>query len=340
MANKQTPQWQIDTLLEKVGGSAPSGKRDLGVAPATADHQIAPYDFRHPSRFSKDHLRALQTIHERFVRTVASSLTSYLRLNVRLQLTTVQQAIFDEYVEQLPHPTVIYVLRMPPLEGPVVLELNLSPTMATLDRLCGGPGTAIDTGRPLTEVEQALLQPISRHLLRAMADAWTGVARLNPALEDTLLNPRVLRAIAPNEIIALLVMEWEVGDVTGTMSLCIPHLTLEPIMDRLQSQAWLADQHRADREAVEQHLRGRLLETPMEVTVELGTIDLPASTLLTLQEGDVIRLNTPAQGELTVRVANRPMFRGRAGVASGNVAVQIADVIGNIGLPDKEHCGR
>lgn len=331
MASKQMTQHEIEELLRTMGGGAVQSESSRGNENAVAaTRRYQSYDFRRPSRFSKDHLRALQTIHERFNRTVASTLTSYLRLNVRLQLTSVEQAIFDDYVEQLPNPTVVYVLRLPPLEGPVVLELNMAPVLAILDRLCGGPGQLIEREH-LTEVEQALLQPISRHLLRGLADAWSGVIRLNPVLEDTLLNPRVLRAIAPNEIVALLVMEYGVGDVSGTMSICLPHVTLEPIMSRLQSQAWLSEQSQSERETAEQQVRARLLEVPTDLTVELGEIELPASSVFTLQAGDVIRLGTPYTGDLTVRINGQPTFRCRPGVTSGNYAVQITSTVGSNG---------
>src|SRR5579875_1101027 len=109
--------------------------------------QIRPYDFRRPSRFSKDHLRALQTLHERFARNLSSALTSYLRLSVRVQLASVGQATFVEFVEQLPDPSVTYIFRTSSLKGPVILGINMPPIRALLDRQCGGPGAATNVER-------------------------------------------------------------------------------------------------------------------------------------------------------------------------------------------------
>ena len=42
------------------------------------------YNFRRPDKFSKDHLRALQTIHESFARQLGLIMTAYLRMTVEI----------------------------------------------------------------------------------------------------------------------------------------------------------------------------------------------------------------------------------------------------------------
>jgi len=320
MASKHMAQWEIDALLQNVGGAP-----EKAGAPAVGKggRKLQPYDFRRPSRFSKEHLRALQTVHEQFARGLGSALSSYLRLNVRVQLTTVEQATLDEYVEQLPNPTVIYILRLPPLDGPVVLELNLAPTLAALDRLCGGPGTLARQDRELTEIERSLLQPLGRYIIRSIADAWLAITPVNPSIEDILVNPRAIRSAGPNEIVALLVLEIAIGDVAGTMSLCLPYVALEPILDRLHTQAWAIEPLRANGESAREQIAARLQSVPLEVVVELGRVELPAAALLSLRAGDVLRLDSSPEGSLPLLVAGVPLFRCRPGVRAGNIAVQI-----------------
>ncbi len=259
-----------------------------------------------------------------FARHLGSSLSSYLRLNARIQMRSVEQATFDEFVEQLPNPTVIYVLRMPPLEGPVLMELNQAPTLAAIDRLCGGPGSASDHDRELTEIERSLLQPLGRHLLRATSDAWNAVVPIKPTVEDVILNPRAVRAAGPNEIVALLVLELAIGEVTGPISICLPYVALEPILGQLHTQVWNAEQHRDEQARADEQIRGRLQEVALELSVELGQIDLPTSSVLSLREGDVLRLGTSARGELVLYIADLPLFRCRPGLSAGNLAVQIS----------------
>lgn len=318
MARKQMAQWEIDALLQNVGEAA-------RPAPPTGPtgRKTQPYDFRRPSRFSKEHLRALQAVHEQFARGLSSTLSSYLRLNVRVQLTTIEQATLDEYVEQLPNPTVIYILRLAPLEGPIVLELNLAPTLAALDRLCGGPGAVASRDHQLTEIERSLLQPLGRYFLRSLADAWLAVTPIKPSIEDVLVNPRAIRSAGPNEIVALLILELAVGDVAGTMSLCLPYVALEPVLERLHTQAWAIEPPRSSDESAQERLAAQLQNVPLDAIVELGRVELPASTLLTLRVGDVLRLDTSPAGELSLLVAGLPLFRGRPGISAGNLALQI-----------------
>ncbi|MGH2458593.1 MAG: flagellar motor switch protein FliM [Chloroflexota bacterium] len=324
MAKKQMAQWEIDALLQNVGGGTSdsgSGAADPAGVPA---RKAQPYDFRRPSRFSKDHFRVLQTVHEMLARNLASSLASYLRLNVRVQVMTVEQSTFDEYVEQLSNPTVIYVLRMPPLEGPVMVELSMAPTLAAIDRLLGGPGSATSPEPGLTEIERALLQPLGRHLLRATADAWHAVVPITPAIEDVILNPRAVRSSGRNEVIALLGLEFAVGDVTGTISLSLPYAALEPILGQLHTQVWNAERREREQPNLEELVRGQLLGVPLGLSVELGRVELPAASVLSLREGDVIRLDTSPQGHLALYVVDRPTFTCRAGLSAGNLAVQIS----------------
>lgn len=323
MANKQMAQWEIDALLQNVGGGKPDPAAGSGDSFGVPLRKSLPYDFRRPSRFSKDHFRVLQTIHEMLARNLASSLASYLRLNVRVQMMTVEQSTFDEFVEQLPNPTVIYVLRMPPLEGPVMVELSMAPTLAAIDRLCGGPGTAGSPERGLTEIERSLLQPLGRHLLRATADAWNAVVPIKPTVEDVILNPRAVRAAGRNEIVALLALEFAVGDVTGTISVSLPYMALEPILGQLHTQVWNVEQRRHEQADAEERVRGQVLEAPLDLSVELGQVELPASSVLSLREGDVIRLDTSPQGHLVLYVVDRPIFACRPGLSAGNLAVQI-----------------
>ncbi len=323
MASKQMAQWEIDALLQNIGGNAlPSGPiaSPTTSAPTRKSHA---YDFRRPSRFSKEHLRVLQSIHEHFARSLSSSLSSYLRLNVRIQMTTVEQATFDEYVEQLPSQTVIYVMRMPPLKGPIILELSLQPTLAALDRLCGGPGLVTRRDGELTEIERSLLQPLGRHVLHATAAAWRGIIPVTPTIEDIVLNPQTVRTAGPNEIIALLVLELAVGDVAGTISLCLPYVALEPVMDQIHMQVWNVEKDQRNTMSAQALVRARLADVPLGLTVELGEVELSASAVLGLREGDVIRLGTPAQGELVLRIDGLPLFRCRPGLSSGNYGVRV-----------------
>ena len=326
MAEKILSQWEIDALLQSMAGTA-----EATSATATGEgaqgRNIKPYDFRRPDRFSKDHLRALRTIHEAFARNVGPSLSSYLRTNARLHLTVVEQTIFDEYTQQLPDPTLIYIVQLNPLQGHGILEFNLTTALAMLDRLCGGPGVPPPKARELTEIEVALLRSVGQQLLRVLAEAWSSVLPLEPVLDDILLKPGQIRSISPNEIVALLVLEMTLGQARGTMSLCLPHPTLDPILPRLHTQAWAGGRRPRNQEEYRDLMVLAMQDVPLDLVAELGVADVSIAELADLRENDVIRLTTRVDGEITLLVEGIPKFRCRPGTVSGNIAVQITDVI-------------
>src|SRR5579872_5452172 len=76
-----------------------------------------PYDFRRPDRIAKDQLRAIHLLHENFSRSLASSLSAYLRAYVAVNLVSVEQLSFIEFSQCLPSPTCLVSLGMMPFEG-------------------------------------------------------------------------------------------------------------------------------------------------------------------------------------------------------------------------------
>ncbi len=316
-----------DQIGSSIGLQRPTGESMVLNGRHPGLKRVARYDFRRPSRFSKDHLRTLQSIHEQFARVLATSLSSSLRLNIRSTLASVEQTAFEDYADRLPNPTIIYVLRMSPLDGPVTLEMSVDPTRVILDRLCGGPGLGAGSQQHLTEIERSLLRPLGRQIGRALAEAWSPVIQLDPAVEDVLLNPRAARAVSPNDTVALLTFELAVGDVVDKLMICLPYHSLEPLMDQLSARVWSLDQSSPVSDATEESLRARLLNVPVNATVILGEVELSTSAVLSLREGDVLRLSTAAQSDLAMAIDGRQLFRCRPGQSAGHVAVQVERIV-------------
>src|SRR5438067_13722045 len=142
--SKTLSQWEIDALLNSIGSddgtvALPIGA--VGVMPSAPERTIKLYDFRRPDRFSKEHIRAIQNIHETFARVTASSLSSYLRSATTVSLSSIEQVVYDEYIHQLANPTLVNLVELQPLQGRIVVEMNMNLGLAMLDRMMGGPGT-------------------------------------------------------------------------------------------------------------------------------------------------------------------------------------------------------
>jgi flagellar motor switch protein FliM len=328
--SKTLSQWEIDALLTSLGGEDGGSANGGGGQPSATDGRtVKLYDFRRPDKFSKEHIRAIQNIHETFARVTASSLSSYLRATTTVSLSSIEQVVYDEYVHQLSNPTLVNLIELQPLQGRIVVEMNMNLGLAMLDRMMGGPGSVNARRNELTDIEMALLRSLGSTVSAGLKDGWAAVADLQPILVETVLNADLVQAALPGDIAALLLFEIHTLGISGMLSICVPHPVIEPLMDRLNTQAWFSSGSRkADSEDERLKLADGLNHARLPISVELGSTTITVGELLDLREGDVIRLDRSAEGELPVRAGKRARFVGRPGTLGGNRAIQVT------GLPN------
>ncbi|MDQ3809933.1 MAG: flagellar motor switch protein FliM [Chloroflexota bacterium] len=320
--SKTLSQWEIDALLSSLGGDEVAGSH--GALAAGDTRSIKLYDFRRPDKFSKEHIRAIQNIHETFARVTASSLSSYLRATTTVSLSSIEQVVYDEYIQQLPNPTLVNLVELHPLSGRIVVELNMNLGLAMLDRMMGGPGKVSSRRTELTDIEMALLRSLGSTVTAALKDGWAAVADLQPVLVDTVLNAELVRAALAGDIAALLLFEVHMLGLSGMLSICVPHPVIEPLMDRLNTQAWFSPSSRkVDSEHERLNLAHGLSRARLPLSVELGSTTITLGELLDIRVGDVLRLDRSADGELPVLAGKRARFVARPGTLGGNRAVQV-----------------
>jgi flagellar motor switch protein FliM len=321
-----------DTADEADAGGAAAGPAATAVADAPAGAPAKPakpakvYDFRRPDKFSKEHLRSLRILHESFARMLGQSLTSYLSAGVQVRLTMLEQGTYDEYIQSLPTPTVIYIVGLAPLPGQAVVEVNLPVARVILDRLLGGSG--VPSGKPnaeMTEIEFALLKTIGGFILSSLRDAWSNVVPLRPTMQEPVLSPELAQFATLAEATVMLVLEIALFNTTGTISMCIPYQVLQPIMDSLTAQVWFGSSPRADDARLD--FQEPMADVTLPVTVELGRTEMPLSALLELRPGQVIKLGAAADAPLPVRVNEQTKFLARPGLQGKNIAVQIVHTL-------------
>jgi flagellar motor switch protein FliM len=329
MSDKLLSQQEIEALMSSLTvepdepPAAPATDH-----PAAASRPVKVYDFRRPDKFSKEHLRALRIIHESFARGLASALASYLRSTIQIRLTMVEQATYDEYIRSLPTPTVMYVISPHPLPGNAVIEMNLPVARVILDRLLGGSGTTHGATAEMTEIEMALLKTVGGLLMANLRDAWSNVTQMEPTLQEPTLSPEFVQVTLPTETTVMLVFEISLFQTTGTLSVCIPHPVLQSVMESLTSHVWSAGTPRPVAEEPSLNRPERLSPAALPITVELGSVELSLRDVLSLTEGQIIKLDTPSSGSLAVRVGQHVKFSGRPGLAGRNLAVQITGTRG------------
>jgi flagellar motor switch protein FliM len=313
--------------------AAPGAKgRARGLAASRARSrpplEYQAYDFRRPDKFSKDQMRTLQMLHETFGRMYASSLGAYLRANVQLELLSVEQIPYDEFVRSLAGNPLIAIFSMPPLAGQALLEADLNIVFSMIDRLLGGPGQAVARRADLTEIETTLATQIIRRALRELKNAWESITPIEPHLDGLETSAQFVQIVPPNDTVVLLLFQVKVGDVLGTVTLCLPYVALKPIASKLSAQRWFASTgKKADDPKHVQQLSGLIQNAKVACVARLGTAKITVEDLLRLAPGDTIVTGTPYGSEIDILVGKNVKFRGQAGTRRRKMVVRIQSVV-------------
>jgi flagellar motor switch protein FliM len=313
-------QSEIDALLSAMS----NGDLDASAIQEGLDEpQVRPFDFMRPSKFSKDQLRTIELLHDAFCRSAQTQLSGALRTIVEIEVMTADQVTYGEFVNSMPTPSLITIVTMEPLEGNAVVELNLPIAFSIIDRLVGGPGTHRPRVRELTEIEHALLQGVLETLLRGFSEAWSTVVPARFRRVGVETNPQFAQIVTPSDMVMLITFELRVGGQAGTLSLCVPYLVLEPVMDRFTAQSYFSGLSTDPSPELREGLVRELGAVSIPVTVELGRADLTVGDLLALAPGDVIPLAVAPGSDAVLRVVRREACHVQPGIRGRRAAVQV-----------------
>jgi flagellar motor switch protein FliM len=290
--------------------------------------QAVLYDFRRPDRIAKEQLRAIHMLHENFARSLASSLSAYLRAYVMVNLVSVEQLSFLEFSQCLPSPTIITSLSMKPYDGNAVLEMNPSLVFPVLEMLLGGsakiPLSRID--REITEIEHSVLDNIYRIVLNDMRDAWGGVADIDFSIGSRETEPQMLQILAPNEAVVAISMDVRIGDNNGMMNIGVPSIIIKMLRQKFDQQ-WSV--RKTESTLTEQERIFRLIRpAAIALDARLEGASLTAQNLLELHEGDTIVLDHSVQRPLTLKVNGIPKFYGHVVQKDHARAIELLEPVG------------
>jgi flagellar motor switch protein FliM len=286
--------------------------------------KISPYDFKRPERVGKEQMRSLQTMHEGFGRNFGASLSALLRTIVELKLTSVDQLTYSEFVFSLENPTCFNLINAAPLEGQLILDINLSLLFPIIDRLLGGGTDATAPARrPLTEIELRLVSRITDLFCKEMKQAWGNVIDLDLSIDHVESNPQLVQIVPPNEVVVLISFELTIGDARGMMNLCIPFNSIERISSRLSSNSWVSYGKKTATPDNIRRISSQLKGAVVEVVVDLAETSISTSDLIGLRVGDIIATEKDVERPLTVSVEGRPKFHAQPGIFKGHKAIQV-----------------
>ncbi len=328
MTGVSVPRTASDQPLTGTAGSAhaPSG--------AYAD-DLQMYDFRRPSRVSKDRMRTLEAMYERLVRSLEGWLISRVRGRVELRLQSIEQFSFGEFTLSLPTPCAAYTFDIHDTGGQQgVVDVGHEFAYFLIDRFFGGSGGATSMDRALSPIERMAVRTVVDRITSLVAEIWRDYVPLELTLAGFESFPDILQVASREDPVLVANIECTSGSMRSLILVLLPFAVLEKFFNTGEqrgrlSEAMVSDREReANRELTESQLR----TTGVDVAVRLPTFHLPMRTLLKLPVGAVLATGVPHDTPAHVFIGGQQRFTAALGRVKSNLAAQVFDPI-NAGTP-------
>ena len=269
----------------------------------------------------------MEIIFEHYGRLLYTNLPAYLRKNVQVDVRNSEAVVYSEFANALSNPVLLGIVDFAPLQGNMILELAPSLGYAIIDRLLGGTGETLEKKREFSEIEITIIERIITICIDLLIEPWKNVIQLEPRLERIETNSQFAQIISPSEMIAIVTLNLKIGDVEGLMNICLPFITLEPVMDKLNTKYWYSTMQEKDDKSYEETIEALIAKAKIPIKAVLGTSSISVNDFVNLQKGDIIKLNSGIEDELTIYVGNINKFKALPGSSSDNYAVRVTSII-------------
>lgn len=316
-------QNEIDSLLKALS----SGELDVDEIKDKDEKVVKNYDFARPAKFSKEHLRTLEIIFEHYGRLLSTNLPVYLRKNVQVEVMSSEAVTYSEFSNALSNPVLLGIVNFAPLSGNIIIEIAENVGYSVVDRMLGGLGMPLEKVRDFSEIELLIIERIYNVCVNLLVEPWSNVTDLAPRLERIETNSQYAQIISPTEMIALITLSIKIGEVEGLINICLPYITLEDVMDKLNTKYWYSSLQEKDEQEYSDTIEALISRAQMPIKAVLGTSAISVNDFLGLQRGDIIRMNAKVDDPMDVYVGNIKKFTALPGASGDSYAVRITSVI-------------
>ena len=325
MVDEVLSQNEIDSLLKALSSGEIDTEQLKQEKEASRKH-IVKYDFKRPNKYSKDHLRTLYMIHDNFSRMLSNFLSAYLRASVQIDIATVDQTTYEDFIVSVSSPTLMTMFNIKPNNETVIMVMNAGFLFPVIDLVFGGPGEMPTNFRDLTDIEVTVMRKLVERILSNLAYAWEGVYDIDPELVSLETNTQFTQLYSPTETIAVVTMTTNVAGHDSLINICLPYIALETIVSRLSAQNWFANIGTTGREDLRPKLTRQLYSTEVDVTVLLGSTQISVREFLQLGKQDVIPLDNLVTDNLELWVGHRKKFEAQPGIIHNKRGVYIKNI--------------
>jgi flagellar motor switch protein FliM len=319
VASETLSQNEIDLLLD--AGAQRGGARRYG------DHDVQVYDFRRPHRVSKERLRALEALYGRMTKSFETWLLGRTRGPIALNLQSVEQLSFGEFLLSLPSPCASFIFDIHDTGGQQgVIDFGSDFAFLLVDRLLGGSGIPTIPNRPLTMLEQSIVRGAAERAVAYTSESWVDHVPLNLAVSGFESVPEIIQACNREDPVLVATIEITMDDVRSLVLIALPFIVLEKFFagggrKSVNAATGSERERQANRELTSKLLRS----TPVTVSARLPSFKLSMRELASLRVGSVLTTGIMTDAALEILVGNQPRFKATHGKVGSRLAVRILE---------------
>lgn len=320
---EQLTQSQIDLLLNKMSSGDEVEVKE--------DRKIRDYDFTSPKKFTKEQLKALDSLHETFSRMLASFLSGLVRSGCSAEVLQIEELRYYEYNNALSDNALIGILDFKPAEekySETTLIMDMSTAMGfyLVERLLGGNGNLVELSRDYTEIELSILANVFGKISDRLQDTWNNNLDVSIGLNSLETNSRLLQVFHPDDIVVAVVFSIKIGALEGTMSLLLPADSIEEYIDTFSGRYVKVKRQDPEKELLKKNLvTENVFETDMEIQAVFGEISMDLSEILDLQPMDIIPLGKSISEDILIKMDNLPWFNAKLGETKNKKSVKLTN---------------
>lgn len=289
-------------------------------------NKVKSYDFRRPIKLSKEYTNTLYMILEKFSKIAGNMLSNQLHTNLTMNISTIEQISYDEFISSIPKSTLIGLFHSKPLGGSQMLAVNSQFCLQIIELMCGGResvyGSGVTKKESFTEIELGILDEIVASILKAFEVSWSEIINVEVELDSLETNSQLIQKMSPNEPVVLASFVIEINKNRSFVNICIPFMSFENIIEKLSIRNWF-DTDKESSLKEKEVLTKRIMSSFVNLEVVLGEAALTVNNFLHLEVGDILPLNVKITDPLQMYVEDRLHYLIKPGELNGKMAAQI-----------------
>ena len=314
-------QNEVDALLQGITGESQA----LEQEEASAEGGTRAYDLANQERIVRGRMPTMEVVNERFARNIRVGLFNLIRKSPEVSIGGIKVQKYGAFLREIVVPTNFNIVSVKPLRGSALIVCDPNLVFAVIDALFGGAGkyhTRIE-GREFSPTEQRVILRLLQTIMAEYRKSWVGVYPLELEYQRSEMQPQFANVASPSEMVVTTSFALEIGDTSGSINLCFPYSTLEPIRDVLYSTSQ-GDAGEPDRRWV-QVLKTEIQSAQVEMVATLATAPATVEQLLSFKPGDFIELDL--EQVIQAKVDGVPVFDCHYGTSNKHYAIKIDQLL-------------